>query len=195
MPDPFQLSEPLALYPLFQHLRLGGFLPGPEGLKEQEGVPHQVLSLLPIGLLVVAEKKGQVPGGQVRLGKVRTKHLPMLGHCARNRGDDPGGRPGGNRPLADQLQKILRKSVIKSQTPRDPTLFAPQQGGDPALGQMISTVKFPQKSRLLEEIPSTVMSPSQDLHQGLFLFAFPDLGHRRVPPTVPQSLHPQVTID
>lgn len=39
------------------------------------------------------------------------------------------------------------------------------------------------------------MSPSQDLHQGLFFFAFPDLGHHRVSPTAPQGLHSQVPID
>jgi len=60
---------------------------------------------------------------------------------------------------------------------------------------MVSTVKFPQNSRLLDEIPSTVMSPTQNLHQGLFLFAFPDLGHHRVSPTAPHGLHSQVAID
>jgi len=58
MPDQSQLPEPLALHPLFQHLRLSGFLPRPEGFQEEKGFPHQVLSLRTIGLLVVAKKKG-----------------------------------------------------------------------------------------------------------------------------------------
>jgi len=103
MSDHSQVPQPLALQPLFQDLGLGGFLPRSKGFQKEKGFPYQVLSLLPIGLLVVAEKKGEVPGGQIRLGKVLAKHLPMLRHCARNRGNDPGGRPGGNRPLTDQL--------------------------------------------------------------------------------------------
>lgn len=58
MSDHSQVPQPLALQPLFQYLRPSGFLPRPQGLQEQEGLPHQVLSLLTIGLLVVAEKKG-----------------------------------------------------------------------------------------------------------------------------------------
>jgi len=64
---------------------------------------HHVLSLLAVGLLVVAEEKSEVPGGEILLEKVLAKHLAMLRYCARNRGDDPGGRPSRDAPLADQL--------------------------------------------------------------------------------------------
>jgi len=56
-------------------------------------------------------------------------------------------------------------------------------------------VKFPKERRLLDEIPFPSMSPSQDLHQSFFFFAFPDLRHHRVPPTALHGLHPQVAID
>ena len=39
------------------------------------------------------------------------------------------------------------------------------------------------------------MSPGQDLHQGLFFFAFPDLCHHRVTPTPPQRVDPEVAVD
>jgi hypothetical protein len=58
MNDHSQVPEPLALPPLFQDLGLSGFLPRPEGFQEEKGLPHQVLSLFPIGLLVMAKKKG-----------------------------------------------------------------------------------------------------------------------------------------
>jgi len=158
-------------------------------------LPHHVLSLLAVGLLVVAEEKSEVPRGEILFGKVLGKHLPMLRDCARNRGDDPGGRPSRDAPLADQLYKVLRKSIIKSQSPRDPALFAPQHGGDPALGQMVLLVKLPEEGGLFEEVPFTGMSPSQDFHQGLFFFAFPDLRRHRVTQTALHRLHPQVAID
>ena len=60
---------------------------------------------------------------------------------------------------------------------------------------MVLIMKLPQEGRLLQEIPFTAIGPSQDLHQGLFFFAFPDLRHDGVTQTALQGLHPQVAID
>ena len=103
MSDQSPPPEPFSLKPLFQDLDLCGFLPRMEGFQEKQGLKHHVLSLLTIGLLVVSQEKSQLPRGQIRFGKTLGKRLPMLRDCARNRGDNPGGRPGRDRPLSDQL--------------------------------------------------------------------------------------------
>src|SRR4030066_2241974 len=60
---------------------------------------------------------------------------------------------------------------------------------------MVVIVKLSNQGRLLDQIPFTTMSPSQDLHQGLFFFAFPDLRHHGVSQAPPHRVHPQVAID
>ena len=62
------------------------------------------------------------------------------------------------------------------------------------MGEVVLILKFPQKGRLLQQIPLTAMSPSENLHQSLFFFTFPDLCHDRIPSTALQSLHPLIAI-
>ena len=101
----------------------------------------------------------------------------MLRYCARNRGDHPGGGPCRDRPFADQLYNILGEGIIKSKPGRDPALFAPHHGGDPFLREMATVVKLLKEGRLLEDIPFSAVGPGEDLHEGLFFFAVPDLRH------------------
>ena len=56
-------------------------------------------------------------------------------------------------------------------------------------------VKLPDKCSLFDEIPFTAIPPCQDLRQGLFFFAFPNLRHHRVAQTALHRLHSQVAID
>jgi len=70
MRDPSQISEPFALRPLLQTLGLCGLLLCTEHFEKQKGFPHDIVSLLPVGLLVVMKQEGQFPGGQRRFGKV-----------------------------------------------------------------------------------------------------------------------------
>ena len=55
MSDHSQVPEPFALQSLFQVLVLYGFLPRMKRFEKEEGFRDDVLSLLPIGLLVVVK--------------------------------------------------------------------------------------------------------------------------------------------
>lgn len=143
MSDQSQLPQPFPLQPFFQTLGLCGIHPGLEGSEKEKGVMHNVVSLFPIGLLVVAEQESHLPRGQRGFGKVLRKRLGMLRHCARNRREDSGRRPGRDRPFSDQLEKIFRKGLVESQSPRDPPLFPSYPGGNLALGEMGVIVKLP----------------------------------------------------
>ena len=70
MSDHSQIPEPSALRSLFQAPGLYGFLPRMKRFEKEKGVTDDVLSLLPIGLLVGVEQEGQFPSGQRRLGKI-----------------------------------------------------------------------------------------------------------------------------
>ena len=70
MSDHSQIPEPFALRSLFQALGLCGFLPRMKRFEKEKGFRDDVLSLLPIGLLVVVVQKGQFPGGQGGSGKI-----------------------------------------------------------------------------------------------------------------------------
>ena len=70
MSDQSELPQPFPLRPLFQALGLYGFLLRVERSEKEKGFAHDVLSLFPIGLLVVTEQKGQFPSGQGRFGKI-----------------------------------------------------------------------------------------------------------------------------
>ena len=60
---------------------------------------------------------------------------------------------------------------------------------------MVLIMEFPQKGRLLQEVPFTAIGPNQDLNQGLLFFLFPNLRQDGVPQTALQGLHPQIAID
>src|SRR4030067_2852157 len=55
MSDHSQIPEPFALRPLFQGPILCGFLPRMERFEKEKGFTDDLLSLLPIGLLVVVK--------------------------------------------------------------------------------------------------------------------------------------------
>jgi len=62
------------------------------------------------------------------------------------------------------------------------------------LRKLIVLMNLPQKGRLLQKVPSAAMGAGENRHQSLFLFAFPNLRHRRIPAAVSQGLHPQITV-
>jgi len=119
----------------------------------------------------------------------------MLRYCARNRGDHPGGGPRGDRAFADQLYQVFGEGIIKSQPGRHPALFTPHHGGDPVLREMIMVMKLLKDGRLLDNIPLSAVGPGEDLHEGLFFFAVPNLRHHRVVATRLQGPHPEVAVE
>ena len=50
-------------------------------------------------------------------------------------------------------------------------------------------------SRLLDHVPFSPMAPREDLDEGLFLRAVPDLRHDGVAPEVRHGLHPHVAVE
>lgn len=70
MGDDSQIPEPFAFQALFQALGFCGFLLRLERFEKEKGLPYHLLSLLPMGLLVVTEQKDQLPSGQRRLAKI-----------------------------------------------------------------------------------------------------------------------------
>jgi len=60
---------------------------------------------------------------------------------------------------------------------------------------MIAVMELPDEGRLLDDIPLSTMGPGEDLHEGLFFPALPDLRHHRVSPARLHGLHPQVAVE
>lgn len=190
-----EVPEIFALGPLFQHPGIRCFLPRMEGLEDENRVAHHVLSLPVGGLLIMAKEQGHLPGGKGCFGEILREGQSMLRYCARNGRDHPGGGPRGDRAFADQLYKILGEGIIKSKPGRHPALFTPHHGGDPALREMAAVMKLLKDGRLLDDIPFSAVSPGEDLHEGLFLFAVPDLRHHRVSSASLQGLHPEIAVE
>jgi hypothetical protein len=56
-------------------------------------------------------------------------------------------------------------------------------------------MEFLEEGRLLDNIPLSAVGPGEDLHEGLFFCAVPDLRPHRVAPAVLQGLHPEKAVE
>jgi len=189
-----QILQPCALGTLFQRDGLLIFLSHAQGLKEECRLQHHVLPLPPVGSLVVAEPHCQIPGRDILSEQVFRKPRCMLGYCARNRGKDPCGGPGGDAALMDESQEFFGQGIIEGEPSGYPPLFSSQHRGYLCLGQMRAVVKLSKQGRLFYHIPSPGMPPGQHLNQCLLLSTLPDLRYHRVPPTACEGLYPEVAI-
>jgi hypothetical protein len=170
-----QVLEPPALRSLLQRPRIESFFPRMEGLHKQSRIMHHMVPLPAIRLLVVVKEGTHLPGGEGCLGEVLREGFSVLGYCARNGDDHPRGGPRRDRSLSDQLHEVFGEGAVKRQPAGDPPLGASHERGDPALRKVVVIMEFPYEGRLLDSIPLPPMGPGEDLHEGLFLCAVPDL--------------------
>lgn len=124
-----QILQPCALGTLFQRDGLLIFLSTAQGLEKDCRLQHHVLPLPPVGPLVVAEEDSQIPGRDILSDHILRKPRGMLGYCARNRGKDPCGGPGGDAALADESQEFFGQSIIEGEPSGYPPLFSSQHRG------------------------------------------------------------------
>ena len=85
--------------------------------------------------------------------------------------------------------------MAKREAAGDPALGAAHERGDLLLGELMAVIKLPHKGGLFDEVPLSAVTPGEDLPEGLFLGAVPDLGPHRVAPAVPYRLYPQIAVE
>jgi len=56
-------------------------------------------------------------------------------------------------------------------------------------------VEFLQEGSFFDEIPFTAVRPGEELDEGLFFLAFPDLGDDRITAEYLERLHPEIAIE
>ena len=193
--DDSQILEPFALGSLFQGSGFQGFLSGMKGLEEQSRLARHVFSLPAIRLLIMAKEQCRLPGGKGCFGEALREGQSMIRHCARNRGDHPGGSPGRDGPFSDKFQKIFGQGSVEGQPGRHPALLASDHGGDPALRETAAFVKLLKQRRLFQDIPSAGVGSGEYLREGLLLFAVPDLRFHHIVPARLQCLHPEIAVE
>ena len=119
----------------------------------------------------------------------------MLGVGARQRGQHPRGRPGGDRSLAHGRQQCIRQRAHQSQPSADPTDIATRAPSDLALGQPLAVNQFAQQQRFFQGRKRPRVGTREDPQQGLGQIARPGFHTCGVAPEPAQGQDAPIAVD
>ena len=114
---------------------------------------------------------------------------------ARQRGQYPAGRPGGEFAPADGRQQRLGQGLHQAQAPVDPTHIPAGLAGHLPLGQFKSRDQFPDDRPFLNRLPGAPLNTNQDDQQGLSQRTVPQFHPGGIARQAAQGFNAQVAID
>lgn len=134
-------------------------------------------------------------GGQRGRRQCRKQLGRLRGVGARQRGQHPRRRPGGDRALAHGRKDAVGQPADEFQPSADPTHIATTTPRYLALGQPLAAYEFLQQQRFFHGREGASAGLREDRQQGLGEFAVPGGHPGGVAPQSAQCLHAPVAID
>ena len=119
----------------------------------------------------------------------------MLGVGARQRGQHPRGRPGGELALAHRREHRLGQTTDQFQAAADPTDIAPTAPGDLALGKALAVDQLAQQQGFLDGGKGPPVAAGEHRKQGLGQIAVPGFDGGGVMPEPAQGGDAPIAVD